>query len=115
MDKVARTRIRAVRFKSGGELRLMRPFHLDVEKRMRRDTDKVIKSMGPDLGGYAVMVWARGDISDSSIISFNTNPFVNYNMLPDYIGEKFRHRTAVAQAVYESTGYDSSEDPDPAA
>jgi hypothetical protein len=64
-----RTRVRAVRFKSGGELRLMPSAREEASRRtadrLRKDVELAIDSCPDELAGFALTVW----LADGSIFS----------------------------------------------
>jgi hypothetical protein len=66
-----RTRVRAVRFKNGGELRML-PSRREIAsrrtaRRLRNDVDIAIDNCGDDMAGFAMTVWLAGGSVFSSV------------------------------------------------
>lgn len=83
--RVARTRIRAVRFKSGGEVRLLRlPTREDTIHYAKKRVGQAIDSLPDRIAGFAVVVWGA-DNGSVSLISVNEGSKIPSILAPDFV------------------------------
>ncbi len=78
MNQPFRTRIRAVRFKSGGELRLLpsprEALSRDVAQWLRKEVEVALENHGDYLAGCAIIVWTCDGDSGAAVRNTMASP-----------------------------------------
>lgn len=83
--RVARIRIRSVKFKSGGEIRLLRlPDPEDARRFAENRAKKVIDAYQGLVAGFAFVVWGA-DGGSTALVSVNEASNIPSIMVPDFV------------------------------
>ncbi len=97
-------RIRAVRFKNGGEVRLLASSRETNAQKTFQDLTYVVdwyrkaNQYGNDLAGYVVFVWDTQGRSNCSLRNAATSPFAR-DQLPTIVAERVRRRICESDAM----------------
>lgn len=106
-----RTRIRAVRFKSGGEIRLLPSLReetgRDVAAWLRRETDSALACHGDSLAGAALVVWTADGDCGAAVRNTTASPLA-HSAVPSTCAEAIR-KVFVLDLIERSLGHDEDE------
>jgi hypothetical protein len=108
---VGRVRIRTVRFKSGGMLRLIPSRRETISAEVKQDALAKLHdfwSRSPPVAGYALICWNTDGNTDTSVWNSTISPFAN-GMIPELVGECVR-RLQVNDAINSALGQEDEID-----
>jgi len=113
--KQSTLRIRRVRFKSGGEVRVLPPSDFR-EKRYFLFDAKTIADIQKDIAGYAIVAWGR-DLSVTSTSFSGPRSLIPPMLVPELIAEELRSdriEKRTIETMERRLGGSSPDDDDPA-
>lgn len=108
MAEPFRTRIRAVRFKRGGEVRLLpsprEALGRDVSGWLRKELEIALECHGGNLVGGAIIVWTCDGDSGAAVRNTTASPFPNTSV-PNFCAEAAR-KVLTQHLIDRTLGYD---------
>lgn len=79
-----KTRIRTVRFKNGGSIRLLPPLADPGKESYKRIAPEVVDGFARPIAGYAIIVWDTGAYARVTTKTFQGCP-IPRQLIPDYV------------------------------
>lgn len=108
---MARVRIRTVRFKSGGELRLLPSRRETISAEVRQDALAKLNEFwtrSPPVAGYALVTWNTNGDTSTAMWNSQISPFGN-SMIPELAADCVR-RHGVQEAINVALGQEDEID-----
>jgi hypothetical protein len=85
------TRIRAVRFKSGGEVRVLpsgrEAKHAELASKIKRYAHRMTEIYAGELAGFIMVAWSVGGESSVGMVNSRFSP-MNTSQLPSFLAER---------------------------